>query len=183
MAPYGRELLHEKLVNRLTFIRVGEELTDYNRRLYKISIFYILFLLCAGVGPHPEAIDAFCAARKMLGTAERLKYLLSEHETLVWRGSVAQMAVMALVQADGPYSRGLFWDCFHAFYLTYVSILFSKDQHFSALRVALKDHPNGQKIIKPSEQAWTHETRPHQDGNYHHASAELAGALRMDEPA
>lgn len=163
LAPYTNDKIYnvtlEQLTSRLTFVKEAGELDDFHRNIYKIAIFYILFLLCAGVGFHPEAINQFWAQRKLTNTIERLMYILDEYETLVYRGPIAQMALMTLVQSAGKYSRGLFWDCLHAFYLTYTNIFFAEDNHFNQLRTALHDHPNAEKILKPSELPWVRHTR------------------------
>lgn len=69
------------------------------------------------------------------------------------------MAYMTLAQSKGKYSRGMFWDSLHSFYLTYVDFLFSEDEHFQDLKTSLGDHPNAFKIQKLSEVKWSFQDR------------------------
>nr|VFJ63175.1 MAG: hypothetical protein BECKDK2373C_GA0170839_110411 [Candidatus Kentron sp. DK] len=148
-----------QVVTNLTWVKKGETPSDFELSLYKISAFYILFLLCAEIGVDPVPIRNFWAKIGIESTMERFRYILKYHETLVHRGPIAVMAYMTLIQARKKFSRGIYWDSLHSFYLTYVDLMLSEDEHFVELRDALPKGVNALKIQKTSELHWTFHER------------------------
>ena len=65
------------------------------------------------------------------------------------------MAHMTHVQTRAKFSRDVLWDSLHAFYFTYVDVLFTDDQDFLDVREALNHHRDSQKIQRISETSWT----------------------------
>ena len=156
-------LLHgvslERMVNSLSWVKAGEHISQEDRKIYKLSIFYMLIMLCSEVGVDPLSTQKFWSKLGIDDTAERAYYLIKNYETLVHRGPIVQMAYMVYAQRNSKYSRGLFWDSLHAFYLTYVDYMFSEDEHFQDLKNNISEHPNSLKIHKLSEVEWSFEER------------------------
>lgn len=78
----GTGLTLENLVNRLSWVRNGEFMPEEQKKLYKLSIFYIMLFLCAEVGLDSKPIKLFwerVGVRKILG---RIIYALEKWEVL-----------------------------------------------------------------------------------------------------
>jgi len=163
IAPYSREtgfdITLEQLVDRLEVTKATRHMEPGTRARIKISLFYMLVVMCLGGGVDGDSIRNFWRDRGIDGTLRRWHYLVKYHETLAYRGPFATMAEMTVVQSGRNYSRGLYWDALHSIYLTYVDFLFSEDRHFADLRTALGAHPLAGRIIRPSEVQWTTELR------------------------
>jgi hypothetical protein len=163
LSPYGTDIetaiTLEGIVNNLPRGKSGEFIDIEKKKLYKISIFYLMFVLCAEGGLDPVPIKGFWRALGIQKTRERIKYALENLETLVHRGPMAQMAYMTLVQASDKFSRGLFWDSLHSTYLTYVDYFWTEDEHFLVMKRELPWHPNSCKISKLSEAEWSFHER------------------------
>lgn len=151
----------DNLLTRLTFYKDIEHDKE-RKKIHKLAIFYMSFILCAEVGFENHFIQKFW---KMLGidsTEDRIYYALKNFEPLVNQGPLVVMAKMAYIQSKVKFSRGVFFDSLHAFYITYVDKFYTNDAHFKAFRNELGDHPNAMKIFHFDELKFTkHES----DGN------------------
>jgi len=140
----------QSIISNLSFVRQEAELDNEEKSLYKISIFYILTILCAGISLDSETIRKFWKNVGIDSIYERLQYILSNHEVLVHRGPFLEMALMTYYQTKDKFSRGVLFDSFHAVYLPYIDYLFTNDNHFRKLRQGV-EHPNYLKIILMDE--------------------------------
>ncbi|MBU1207741.1 MAG: hypothetical protein KKH04_12550 [Proteobacteria bacterium] len=163
LSPYGTgigtDITLEGIVNNLPRVKSGELIEIEKKKLYKIAIFYLMFVLCAELGLDPVPIKKFWRSLGIHKTRDRIKYALENLEMLVHRGPMAQMAYMTLVQTSVKFSRGLFWDCLHSTYLTYVDYFWTEDEHFLAMKQRLSWYPNSYKIFKLSEAKWSFHER------------------------
>lgn len=148
----------ELLMNNLKFLK-GEKATAEQIAIYKISIFYLMLILCAEIGFENVFIQKFWEQIGINKTEERIYYSLSHFEPLIYRGPLAALATMTYCQAQSKFSRGGFFDSLHTFYLTYVDMYFTNDEHFKTLREHLSHHPNSQKIYHMSEVKITNHER------------------------
>ena len=148
----------QSIISNLSFVRQEAELDNEEKSLYKISIFYILTILCAEISLDSETIRKFWKNVGIDSTYERLQYLLSNHEVLVHRGPFLEMALMTYYQTKNKFSRGVLFDSFHAVYLPYIDYLFTTDNHFRKLRQGV-EYPNYLKIILMDEVVITSQER------------------------
>lgn len=147
------------LVEEMPFIKNGEKVSNKTKRAYKISIFYIMVILCAEGDLDNEAIKNYWSNLGIESTLERIHYVINELPTLVHRGPFITMAYMTLAQSEKGFSRGLWYDCLHSLYLPYVDHVFTSDGHFHRLREILPEPIISQKIKLMSELEWTtHDT-------------------------
>lgn len=158
-AHVGMDLSLDSVVQNLSWVRGGEELSPLDRKLYKISSFYMALILCAEVGVNPEPVQQFWREIGIDDTWQRFFYALDHFEVLIHRGPLLIMAYMTVVQAQKKFSRGLFWDGLHAFYLTYVDLMLSEDPAFQELRDALPRSPLPLRIHRASDLEWTFHPR------------------------
>jgi hypothetical protein len=145
----------EGIVNKLPLVKSDKLMDIETKKHYKISIFYLMLVLCAEAGLDPVPIKVFWGGLGIQKTHHRIKYALENLQTLVHRGPMALMANMTLVQASDKFSRGLFWDSLHSTYLTYVDYFWTEDKHFLSLKQKLSWHPDSYKINKLSEAEWS----------------------------
>lgn len=147
------------LLEEVPFIKNGEKVSDEAKRAYKISIFYIMIILCAEGDVDNKSIKEYWSNIGIENTLERIHYVIHELPTLVHRGPFITMAYMTLAQSEKGFSRGLWYDCLHSLYLPYVDHIFTSDGHFQGLREILPEPFISNKIKLMSELEWTtHDT-------------------------
>lgn len=160
LEPYaldaGMDATLESVVNGLSWVRGGEAVSAEQRKIYKIAVFFVLFMLCAEIGVDSTTTRRFWLRVGVHGIFDRFRYLLNHYETILHRGPVMDMAYMTYAQTRGKFTRGVFWDSLHASYLAYVNWLLSEDNDFQTFRSAISWHPNRVKIHRPSEMGWTY---------------------------
>ena len=132
------ELQLQELLNNYhrTLKQRSEDNDSKEAKIEKIAILFLLYIFCMEVELDSEPIKKFWIRHKKDDIIERLEYLLSNFEILVHRGPFVEMALMAYTQiSQGVKSnRGLFFDCLHCVYLTYIDFFITKDDHFVKLR-------------------------------------------------
>jgi hypothetical protein len=141
----------ESMLNELTFIKEDEPYSAQQRKCYKIAIYYLMVLVCCQAGPSPECSNVLWEKLGIHCTAGRITYALKNWETLIYRGPLVLMAQMAFCQAQVDFSRGVYYDSLHAFYITYSDMFFTNDKHFGLLREKLANTPLHYKIHIMSE--------------------------------
>lgn len=159
----GADATFGNLINQLSFVRKGEYVSDESRRLYKLSIFYLMLILCAEVGLDNEIIQKFWLNFGVDRTIDRIFYSIKRWETLVHRGPFIEMAVMTRIQSENKFSRGVYFDGLHSIYLPFVDLFITDDQHFLNMREYLKDHPNSMKIFGIKELKFEYHERINPD--------------------
>jgi hypothetical protein len=137
----------EQLLKAMKTIKY-EEMTDRNRRQFKISLILILIILCYGIGFADNAVESFWAKLKVSDTTDRFHFIITHHESLIYRGPFAVLSEMVLTQMEkgAKPTRGIFWDVLHSIYLVYTDYFFTADLHFKLLRDK-NDHLNYKKIV------------------------------------
>jgi hypothetical protein len=63
-----------------------------------------------------------------------MHYVIENLTTLIHKGPFILMALMAIAQAKGKYSRGVWYDSMHSIYVTYSDHFFTNDEHFNAFK-------------------------------------------------
>ncbi len=152
----GADLLLSHLVNELPFIKEGEPVTKEDRIFYKVSLYYILNLLCAEIDLDNKVIKDFWLKKGIDSTIDRIFYVVRELPELVHRGPFCLMAYMAISQATEKYSRGVWYDSLHSIYLSYVDKIFTNDDHFQGLRDVIPEHILEMKIHHMDEVIISH---------------------------
>ncbi|MBF0240008.1 MAG: hypothetical protein HQM12_20085 [SAR324 cluster bacterium] len=135
----GYDVSLSNLVNDLPFIKSGKQATPEKRRAYKVSLYYILLILCAEAELENEVIQSFWKGLGIDSTLDRVFYVVKELPSLVHRGPFIVMAYMTIAQASGKYPRGVWFDSLHSIYMTYVDKIFTSDEHFLGLREVIPE--------------------------------------------
>lgn len=122
------------MVKEIPFIKEGEPTTDELRLQYKVSLYYILTILCAEAELENGPIKKFWENLGIHSTLDRAWYVIKELSTLIHRGPFIVMSCMTISQAKGKYPRGVWFDSLHSMYVTYADKIFTSDGHFQGLR-------------------------------------------------
>lgn len=152
----GTDCYLSHLVNELPFIKSGEPVTKRERIFYKVSLYYILHILCAEIDLDNKMIQEFWSKKGIDSTIDRIYYVVRELPELVHRGPFCLMAYMSIAQATEKYSRGVWYDSLHSIYLSYVDKIFTNDDHFQGLRNVIPEYILKQKIHHLNEVTVTH---------------------------
>lgn len=129
----GLDVTLGSLVKELPFIKAGEPTSKEELLRYKVSLYFILIILCAELDFENEPITDFWSELGISSIKERVYYVLKELPALVHRGPFIMMAYMTGSQASGKYPRGVLLDSFHSVYMTYVDKILTTDGHFVGL--------------------------------------------------
>jgi len=148
----------EACVSKLSFIE-KHKVSDRTRKIYKVAIFYMLMILCAGIGLNRRIIDRFWETIGINCLNGRLMYALEHFEPLVYRGPIVLLAMMTVCQSETKFSRGVYFDSLHAMYAAYSHMFFTADDHFLALREAIGDHSIASKMYHVRELQIEHHER------------------------
>ncbi len=152
----GMDAMLNSMVNQLPFVLAGEPLTNDDRHTYKLSIFFILHLFCSELEIENHPIQNYWGKVGIDSIEDRIVYVIEHLTGLVHRGPFLMMALMSKAQSNsnGKYSRGVWFDCMHSVYLSYVSAFFTTDAHFNSLQ---KDVPHPvltKRLIRADQVSW-----------------------------
>ncbi|GAB1259860.1 hypothetical protein [Aurantivibrio plasticivorans] len=131
----------ESWLNSLDFIKNAPPFNQELRTVFKLSIVYLILLICCQVGPCQDITDKLWNKLGINETKCRINYALNNWEPLIYRGPLSTAAKMAYSQSMVRFSRGAYSDSLHAMYLNYTDFLFSNDAHFKNLKNALAATP------------------------------------------
>lgn len=143
------------LVREAAKIDGNMQLNKEEMRFYKISLFYAIMILCSEVEMENHSTKMYWEKLEKKLTWERIEYIVYKIPTIIWRGPFVLMAYMTLSQTDQKYSRGLWFDCLHSVYITYVDSFFTNDKHFVKLREQIPDPRLQMKIMHMEEMEFT----------------------------
>ncbi len=148
----------ESALNSLKFIKQNDY-SNEDKKIFKIAIFYMMLILCAEVLLENTSIKNFWKEIGIKDTFGRMLYSLKHFEPLVYQGPLAALATMIYCQSKKSFSRGIYFDSLHAFYITYVNYFFTNDIHFKNFGEFLKPHPNSYKVLLIRDLEFTSHTR------------------------
>ncbi len=89
-----------------------------------------LTILCAGLCPFPQTIDAFWDAIGITGINERYTFVKDELDFLTDVGPIIGLGSFMGWQATKGHDNGNFLDCLHLSYLPYVKYFYTDDHAF-----------------------------------------------------
>lgn len=152
----GLDAMLNSMVNQLPFVMDGEPLTIEDRYTYKLSIFFIMHLFCAELEMENHPIQEYWREIGIDSTQDRIVYVIKHLTGLVHRGPFVLMALMAKAQSTskGKYPRGVWFDCMHSVYLSYVDAFFTTDAHFTSLRNDVPHPVLAQRLQRADQIPW-----------------------------
>lgn len=122
----------------------GFDSNEPNDVIRRLALLFIIYILCLEADLDITPVTAFWEAQKVHEMVDRIYYVLQELPLLIQRGPFFQMALMAYCQTFTlgiKPSRGLFIDCLHSLYLTYMDVFITQDEHFRSLRDKVAPNP------------------------------------------
>jgi hypothetical protein len=145
--PLATRVIVDVLLNKTSVYTKGRNLIDDTANIiHKISVLFILYILCFGLDIIPDTIEGFWSSLGISEIEDKINYVFTHYEILVFRGPFIEMAMMAFYQYKFGSSRGLFFDCLHSVYLPYIDYFLSNDHHFKLLKENI-EHQNYKKIM------------------------------------
>lgn len=126
---------------------------DENAKNYiAVSLQVTMMVLCYGIGFDQATIEQFWNNNfKKTEPLERLELALNHFPDIFFRGPLANVSRMIILQANNKTGRGLFFDSLHAIYTTYCDLYISNDEHFLKFKTENMADPNMNKVISPKE--------------------------------
>ena len=114
-------------------------------------ILTMLTILCAGLSPFPQAIEAYWKAVGFSSIYERASFANKELAFLQDTGPIVGLGSYMGWQATKGHNNGNYLDCFHFAYLPYVEAFYTDDQAFHEF---VKEYPESEilKKIKYSDE-------------------------------
>jgi hypothetical protein len=126
----------------------------YNRPVNEIDKNYIAYILqvvmmilCYGLGFDQPTIQHFWNKTKKTEPLERLEIAVDNFPEIFFRGPLANITKMIILQANNKTGRGLYFDSLQAIYTTYCDLFVTNDDHFLKFRTENSTDPNMLKII------------------------------------
>lgn len=156
------ELVIQNYINHyFSQIEKKIEIHDDNyKKVIKISILFMFYILSLALDMDNSAIENYWSKIGINEPFKRMDYLMQKYKGIVLRGPIYEMAIMAFHQLliEGKTNRGLFMDCLHSIYITYLDIFLTNDEHFKTLKER-EIHPNFSKLFHMSEIEFTKELK------------------------
>ena len=131
------------------------KLTDYYSRLideddrnyigYCLQV--VMIILCYGIGFDQPTIENFWNKDKRTEPLERLEIAVSEFPDIFFRGPLANITKMIILQSKNKTGRGLYFDSLQSIYITYSDLFVTNDDHFLKYKMENSDDPNMLKVI------------------------------------
>jgi len=149
---YNNDPFHNFMLQSLENLGKKGALDKASERTYKIALIFSFFIVCIGFELQNNAVRKFWDDKGLQDPFERLEFLIEKYPSLMIRGPILEMAMMAETQLkmENSKSRGLLHDCMHAIYCYYADNLITSDTHFESLRDDV-DHPVFDRIIMTSQ--------------------------------
>lgn len=116
----------------------------------RLALLFITYILCLEADLDSSPVTNLWETLNLHTMIDRISYVVEELEILTRRGPFIQMALMAYCQTftiGVRPSRGLFLDCLHSIYFTYMDVFLTQDEHFRFLRDAVAPNPLYKKKI------------------------------------
>ena len=135
----------------------GKNPNDEAKTYVSISLQVTMLILCFGVCFDQQIIERFWNKDKKTVPLERLELTLDNFPDVFFRGPLANISKMIIMQSNTKTGRGLFFDSLHTIYTTYCDLYVSNDDHFLKFKTENSIDPNMKKIIS-SQELYIHPT-------------------------
>lgn len=123
------------------------EINEDSRNYVCCSMQIVMIILCYGIGFDQSVIERFWNKERITEPLERLEITVNKFPDIFFRGPLANVARMILLQADSRTGRGLYFDALHSIYITYSALYVTNDEHFLKFKKEHTIDPNMRKIV------------------------------------
>ena len=134
------ESLLKKLFNEF------DNITEEEKQFTSVVFHVALITICYGITLDQQIIESYWNSIGISKPISRIECLVENSISLFFRGPIANIAKMMVLQSNGKYGRGVFFDSLHSAYITYSDLYFTADNHFINFKNEIAD-PNMLKIV------------------------------------
>jgi hypothetical protein len=105
-----------------------------------------MIILCYGIGFNQPIIEQFWNKHKKTEPLERLAIAVNNFPEIFFRGPLANITQMIILQSKNKSGRGLYFDSLHSIYMTYSDLFITNDEHFFIYKNENNHDPNMTKV-------------------------------------
>jgi hypothetical protein len=134
------------MFDRLLKLYVGDA-TEDEKNFISISLQVVMMILCYGIGFDQPTIEKFWNEKKNTEPLERLEIAVDKFPDIFFRGPLANITKMIMLQSKGKTVRGMYFDSLHSIYTTYADLFITNDDHFLKFKTENEKDPNMFKIM------------------------------------
>jgi len=107
----------------------------------------VMIIFCYGIGFDQPTIETFWNKDTKTEPLERLEIAVIKFPDIFFRGPVANITKMIILQSKNKYGRGLYFDSLQSIYTTYSDLFVTNDDHFLRYKIENSNDPNMLKVI------------------------------------
>ncbi|MGI6757284.1 MAG: hypothetical protein ACOX32_05160 [Bacteroidaceae bacterium] len=122
-------------------------LDDEDKNYIGYSLQMVMIILCFGIGFDQPTIENFWNKNKKTEPLERLEIAANNFPSIFFRGPLANITKMIILQSKNKTGRGMYFDSLQAIYTTYSDLFVTNDEHFLKFKNENANDPNMFKII------------------------------------
>ena len=130
---------------------VGDNVDDELKEFIGYSMQVTLLILCYGIGFDHFTIENFWNKRRKIEPMERLSIAIEKFPEIFFRGPLANITKMMILQSKNKTGRGMYFDSLQSIYTTYCDLFVTNDDHFLKFKKDNENDPNMDKIISIKE--------------------------------
>lgn len=121
---------------------------DENDKIYiGYCLQVVMIILCYGIGFDQPTIENFWNKKKNTEPLERLETAVNQFPSIFFRGPLANITKMIILQSKSKSGRGMLFDSLQSIYTTYSDLFVTNDHHFLKYKNENTNDPNMLKVI------------------------------------
>lgn len=125
----------------------GRPTNDEDKNYIGYSLQIVMIILCFGLGLDQATIESFWNKDKLTEPLERLEIAANSFPHIFFRGPLANITRMIILQSRNRSGRGMYFDSLQAIYTTYCDLFVTNDHHFLKYKSDNINDPNMLKIL------------------------------------
>jgi len=125
--------------------------TEDEKNYISISLQVVMMILCYGIGFDQPTIEKFWNNKKNTEPLERLEIAADKFPNIFFRGPLANITKMVMLQAKSITGRGMYFDSLQSIYTTYADLFITNDEHFLKFKIENSNDPNMFKVLSVSD--------------------------------
>lgn len=134
--------IYEKL------LKISGNPTDEKFRNYiGYALQVVMIILCYGIGIDQQILEEFWNKKRKIEPLERIEMALDLYPNIFFRGPLANITKMIILQSNNKTGRGLYFDGLQSIYTTYSDLFVTNDDHFLKYKNENTNDPNMHKVI------------------------------------
>ena len=107
----------------------------------------VMIILCYGIGFDQSVIEKFWNKDRKTEPLERLEIAINDFPEIFFRGPLANIIKMIILQSKNRSGRGMYFDSLQSIYTTYSDLFVTNDEHFIKYKNENNNDPNMLKVV------------------------------------